>query len=366
MAELSQSQVAATRTLEDFEVLAIQAMSGPAYEYVAGGAGADQTVVRNRTAFNRLSILPRILRDVSRIDTRINLFGVAHEFPILLAPTGYHQLVHPLGEMATVEGANQADATLVAACFSTFAFSEMAASARRKLWFQLYVQDDRGFTKALLERVLAAGCDAICVTVDVPVNGPRDRELRAGFALPTGTQRANLAELGAAVASGSHRPVGRQIYSATHAANVTWKDVEWLRSLTSKPLLLKGVIHPEDAAMACDFGCDGIMLSNHGGRSLDTLVSTVEALPRMLETVAGRVPVILDGGVRRGTDVFKALALGAAAVMIGRPYLYGLAVAGSSGVRRVIEILRTELEMTMGLAGCRAIAEIQKDSLDRL
>lgn len=344
----------------------MQAMTSSAYEYVAGGAGSDHTVVRNRTAFNNLSILPRILKDVSKIDTSTTLFGSVHEFPILLAPTGYHKLVHPLGEIASVEGANEAGATLVAAAFSTVAFEQMAARSRRNLWFQLYVQNDRGFTKALVERVLAAGCEAICLTVDVPVNGPRDREFRAGFALPPGLERANLSELGSELAAGSHRPNGRQIYSATHAADVTWKDLEWLRSFISKPLLVKGVMHPEDAMIACNAGCDGVMLSNHGGRSVDTVIATIDALPRMLDRLQGRIPVILDGGIRRGIDVFKALALGAAAVMIGRPYLYGLAVAGSDGVRRVIEILRTELEMTMGLAGCSSIPEIQKDSLDWL
>lgn len=366
MQRLSKAQIAVLRTLDDFESLALQYMSPAVYEYVAGGAGSDQTVIRNRTAFNKLSILPRVLVDVSRIDTAVTLFGRRHEFPILLAPTGYHKLIQPVGELATVEGANDSGATLVAAAFSTVTFEQMATRSRHPLWFQLYVQRDRGFTKELIDRVVAAGCEAICVAVDVPVNGPRDRELRAGFRLPGGMERANLSSLGSEIAGGAHRPQGRHIYSATHAADVTWEDIDWLRNVVSVPLLVKGVMHPDDAAMAYNAGCDGVMLSNHGGRSVDTVISTIEALPRMTDRLQGRIPVILDGGVRRGTDVFKALALGASAVMIGRPYMYGLAVGGADGVSRVVEILRTELEMTMGLAGCCSLAAIKKDSLDWL
>jgi 4-hydroxymandelate oxidase len=344
----------------------MQYMSPAAFEYVAGGAGSDHTVIRNRTAFNKLAILPRVLVDVSRISTRLTLFGRSHEFPILLAPTGYHKLVHPLGEMATVEGANESGATLVAASFSTVSYEQMSAGSRSGMWFQLYVQQDRGFTREMVRRVLAAGCEAICVCVDVPVNGPRDRELRAGFSLPMGIERANLSLLGPDLAAGAHRPHGRNIYSATHAADATWDDIEWLRSFIPRPLLVKGIMHPDDAANAYNAGCDGVMLSNHGGRSLDTLISTIEALPRMVERLQGRIPIILDGGIRRGVDIFKALALGATAVMVGRPYLFGLAVGGSDGVSRVVEILRTELEMTMGLAGCRTLSEIKKDRLDWL
>jgi 4-hydroxymandelate oxidase len=361
---LTQAQLADIRTLDDFENLARQYMSGAVYEYVAGGAGSDQTVNRNRAAFNRISILPRVLIDVSRIDTGLTLFGQRHEFPILLAPTGYHKLVHPEGELATVAGANESGATLVAAAFSTVGYAQMRAASQQDLWFQLYVQNDRSFTKELVDRVQAAGCAAFCVTVDVPVNGPRDRELRAGFRLPAGLERANLASLGPQIAGGSHRPHGRNIYSATHAADVTWADIEWLRGIIRVPLLLKGVMHPEDAETACQAGCDGVMLSNHGGRSLDGVISTIEALPRMVDRLQDRIPIILDSGIRRGVDVFKALALGAAAVMIGRPYLYGLAVGGSEGVARVVEILRTELEMTMALAGCRVLNEVKKERLD--
>ena len=260
-------------------------------------------------------------------------------------------------------GADLSEATLVAACFSTVAYREIRQSTRQPLWFQLYLQADRGFTKELVQRVLSAGCEAICVCVDVPVNGPRDRELRAGFKLPPGVERANLSGLGAGIAAGSHRPSGRNIYSVTHGADVTWKDIEWLRSFINVPLLLKGVLHPGDAMVSADLGCDGVIVSNHGGRSLDTLPASIDALPAIAKRVGKRLPIILDGGVRRGIDVFKALALGASAVMIGRPYLYGLAAGGALGVARVVEILRTELEMTMGLAGCPKLSQISPDFL---
>ncbi len=358
MPHLGVDELTKVLTLDDFESLAHQYISAAAYEYVAGGAGSDLTIADNRAAFNRIRLNPRVLIDVTSIDTKLSLLGRACEYPILLAPAGYHKLVHPEGENETVKGANLAEATLVASSFSTVTIEEMSAAAKRPLWFQLYVQSDRGFTKSLIDRAIAAGCEAICVTVDVPVNGPRDRELHAGFKLPPGVERANLSGLGTAISAASHRPVGRNIYAATHGADVTWKDIDWLRDNFAVKLLLKGILHPEDAALAVKAGVDGIVVSNHGGRSLDTVPASIDALPAIAARVAGRIPILLDGGVRRGIDVFKALARGAAAVMIGRSYLYGLAVGGAFGVSRVVEILRTELEMTMGLIGVTALEQI--------
>jgi len=360
---LSAGELASVWTLDDFERLAPSHLSPQALEYIAGGAGAGLTAAENRIAFNRIKINQRVMVDVSRIDTKLRLFRREHAFPILLAPTGYQKLAHPEGELETVRGADLSDVTLVAAAFSTVSYQEMRRISKQPLWFQLYFQNDRAFTKDLVQRVLAAGCEAICVSVDVPVNGPRDRELRAGFKLPAGVERANLSSLGSAIAAGSHRPAGRNIYSATHAADATWKDIEWLRSFLTVPLLLKGVLNANDAIAAAELGCDGVMVSNHGGRSLDTVPATIDALPAIYKRVGKRIPVILDGGVRRGIDVFKALALGASAVMIGRPYLYGLAAGGALGVARVVEILRTELEMTMGLAGCPKLSQISPEFL---
>ncbi len=363
MTPLGPEALTSVLTLDDFELLARDRLSEMAYAYLAGGAGSEVTVAENRAAFNRIRLYPRVLVDASQIETGVTLFGRDYPFPILLAPTGYHMLFHPEGERETVEGANLGEATLVASLFSSVRFAKLSSLAKRPLWFQLYIQNDREFTKDIVEEVLSAGCEAICVTVDEPLNGPRDREFRAGFKLPAGIERANLARLGSSIAAGSHRPSGRNIYSATHGYDVTWKDIDWLRRIVPARVLLKGVLHPADARRAVEAGCDGVIVSNHGGRSLDTVPATIDALPPIVQAIEGRVPILLDGGIRRGIDIFKALAKGAAAVLIGRPYIYGLAVGGSSGIARIIEILRTELEMTMGLAGCPRLSEIGEQFL---
>jgi 4-hydroxymandelate oxidase len=224
------------------------------------------------------------------------------------------------------------------------------------------VQPDRGFTRALVERAEAAGCQALCLTVDTPVLGARNRETRIGFKLPPGMTRANL-EGGGIAANAAHRPPEGQIYSAVLEPHLTWKDVEWLRGFAKVPVLLKGILDADDAKLAVDSGVAGLIVSNHGARNLDTVPATITALPRVVDAVGGRMPIIVDGGIRRGTDVLKALAMGASAVAIGRPPLYGLAVDGAAGVARVIEILRTELEMAMALTGRTTIAAVDRGVL---
>jgi 4-hydroxymandelate oxidase len=349
---LDPTELAAVQTLDDFEVLAKPHLTHQAYEFVAGAAGDEITAAENRAAFRRIRLQPRVLVDVSRTDTSVTLFGRRHPHPILLAPTGYHRLFHPEGEAATVRGANLAEATLIAATFATASIEDMASQPRQPLWFQLYIHRDRGVTRGLVERALSAGYEAICVTVDVPSNGPRDRELRAGFVLPPGVERVNLAGLVGGGAASPDRPFGRSIYSALRSPSATWADLEWLRSWVKAPLLVKGILHPDDAERAVACGCDGVIVSNHGGRTIDTVPATMDVLPRIAGRVGARTTLLLDGGIRRGTDVFKAMALGAAAVCIGRPYLYGLAAGGEFGIARALEILRSELEMTMCLVGC--------------
>ncbi|HEX4809503.1 MAG TPA: alpha-hydroxy acid oxidase [Bryobacteraceae bacterium] len=358
---LEQPQLEAVQTLDDFEALAKSHLTHRAYEFVTGAAGDEVTAAENRAAFRRTRLEPRVLVDVSRTDTSVTLFGRRHAHPILLAPTGYHKLFHDDGEAATVRGANLGEATLIAAAFATTSIEEMAAVATRPMWFQLYIHRDRGVTRELVERAERAGCEAICVTVDVPSNGPRDRELRAGFVLPPGVQRVNLADLEGGLAASPDRPFGRSIYSMLRSSSATWADLEWLRSFVKTPLLVKGVLHPADAERAVACGCDGVIVSNHGGRTIDTVTATLDAFPRIVERVGGRTTLLLDGGVRRGTDVFKAIAMGAAAVCIGRPYLYGLAVGGELGIARVLEILRSELEMTMCLVGCPELGRASRE-----
>jgi 4-hydroxymandelate oxidase len=341
-------------TLGDFEAAANEVLDFMASEYLKAGIADEITLRENRAAFERLRLLPRLFVDVSRIDVRVTLFGREHSAPILLAPVGLHKIFHPEGELATAKGAAQANTTLVSATFSSYTIEEICAAAECPVWFQIYVQNDRGFTRTLVERAVAAGCEAICITPDTPVNGPRERELRAGFHLPPGVERANLRELGPEFTQSP----GRHIYTPVRAADVTWKDLVWLRSICKVPLVVKGVLNPEDAIRALDCGVDGLIVSNHGGRGLDTTPATIDALPAVVNAVAGRVPVLVDGGIRRGTDVYQSLARGATAVLIGRPYMHGLSVAGAAGVARVVEILRTELEMTMGLMGRATVSDI--------
>lgn len=351
-------------SLADFEKAARGKMTPMAYEYVSGGAEDEHTLAWNQNAYSEIKLRSRILVDVSRIDTSVRLFGRDLPHPIVLAPTAYHKLVHPDGEIATVRGAVAARAAMIVSSFATVKIEDVArVAAGAPLWFQLYVQPDRGFTRALVERAEAAGCQALCLTVDTPVLGARNRETRIAFRLPAGMTRANLEGLSGVAATATHRPLEGAIYSAVLEPRLTWKDVDWLRGFAKVPVLLKGVMDAEDAKRAVDTGVSGLIVSNHGARNLDTVPATVTALPRVAEAVAGRVPILVDGGIRRGTDVLKALALGASAVSIGRPYLYGLAVDGSTGVSRIVQILRTELEMAMALTGRTSVGAIDRTVL---
>jgi 4-hydroxymandelate oxidase len=327
-----------------------------AYAYVSGGSGDEITLRWNRDAFERLALRPRSLIDVSALDTRVTLLERTLPHPILLAPTGYHRLFHPEGERATARGAADAEALLVVSSSATTPVEEIAAAARGPLWFQLYVQEDRGFTRELVQRAEAAGCQALCLTVDAPVAGPRGRERHTPFVLPPGIEAAmNPLSNSARRAGQVTDPLRRY-----RRFPVTWKDVDWLRSFAKTPLLLKGILHPEDAALAVKNGAAGVIVSNHGGRYLDSGPATLDALPAVADRVAGRLPVLMDGGIRRGTDVLKALARGARAVLIGRPYVYGLATGGAAGVKRVVDILRAELETAMALTGRPTLQAIDR------
>ncbi len=354
--------------LTDFEPLAKQKVSPMAWEFFNGAVADEISMHWNLEAYRRIRLKPRCLVDVSHLDTRVTLFGQEHPFPIILAPTAYHKLAHPQGELATARGAGAAGATMVISTVATTSVEDIARAAKSPLWFQLYVQRDRGFTRELVQRAEAAGCRALCLTVDTPVVGARNREMRAGFTLPAGMDLPNLRGLklnGVDVStSGSgHSARGSTIFSAITDPSLSWKDLDWLLSFAKVPVLTKGVLNPDDADRAVKAGVKGIMVSNHGARNLDTVPATVDALPFVVEKVAGRVPVIVDGGIRRGTDVLKAIALGANAVMIGRPYLYALSVAGDAGVAKVLEILQREFQMAMALTGRTTIASIDRSVL---
>jgi len=345
--------------LMQYEPLARQRLSQMAYDYVRSGGSDEITMRENRLAFERLRLAPRVLADVSQLDTRISLFGAELEHPIMLAPIAYHRLYHPEGELGTARGANAAGAVMAVSTFTTTAIDEIARNTRSPIWFQLYVQRDRSFTKDMVQRAVAAGCKAVCLTVDTPVLGCRYGQL--SFGLPSHLECVHLRGLDLKKSVPTHSMGG--VYDPIFDPSFNWKDLEWLRTVAGVPVLLKGVLSPEDGKRAIDYGVDGIIVSNHGGRNLDLLPATIDALPGIVEAVAGRLPVLLDSGIRRGTDVLTALALGAKAVFVGRPYIYGLAIAGARGVERVISILRDEFQRAMALTGRRSIAEIDSTVL---
>ena len=338
-------------SLAEFESAARQVLAHPVYEYVAGGAGDEISLRANQTAFEKIFLLPRVLRSVTPVNPSATLFGTKLSAPILLAPVAYQRMMHPDGEVATVRGAGTMGAPVVVSTNTTVAIEELAAVAKSPLWFQLYFQKDRTFTEELIERLETAGCQALCVTVDSPVLGVRTRQVRAHFSLPAELKLPHNLEQ-------RHWPANTPDFGAY--SNVTWSDIDWLRSTTKMKLVLKGVLHPEDAEEALQHQVDGIVVSNHGARNLDTIVPTIEALPSITERVAGRIPVLVDGGIRRGTDVVKSLARGATAVLIGRSYIYALSIGGSEGVAHCLRLLREELEYAMALVGAASIAELDR------
>jgi len=338
-------------SLSDYEELARERLSHVAWEYYNSGSADQLTLQWNVEAFTRIRLKPRVLIDVSAVDTHIELFGQKMAHPIMLAPTSTHAFAHPEGEIATVRGAGEAAATMIASTMSNRSLEEIVKAAATPLWFQLYVDDDRDVTEMLIQRAEAAGYRVLCVTVDNTAHYARNRQ---GHAMREGMSQLYFANLDVTAGPGGQgRKGGRSRLFA-------WKDLDWIRSLAKAPIVLKGILNPDDAEMAVDWGADGIVVSNHGGRALDSVPATIEALGPVAERLAGRIPVLVDGGIRRGTDVLKALALGASAVLIGRPYLYGLAVAGSDGVRDVVNILRTEFEAAMALTGRISIGEIDR------
>lgn len=343
-------------SLADYERLAEQRLSPAAWAYFSGGSADEITLRWNREGFERLAIVPRVLRGGPGGHTRFELLGRSYAHPIFIAPVAYQKLAHGDGELATVAAAEAQEAGMV---LSTQASVRLEAAARAGAtcrWFQLYVQPEREATLALVRRAEAAGYEVLVVTVDAPINGVRNREHRAGFTLPPDVAAENLK--GAAVPAAPLASGASAVFDRLLAAAPTWDDVAWLRSETRLPVVLKGILSADDALRAVEAGAAGLVVSNHGGRTLDTLPATIDVLPAVAAAVKGRVPLLLDGGIRRGTDVLKALALGASAVLIGRPVVYGLAVNGAYGVAHVLRVLRDELEIAMALSGCRTLADI--------
>ncbi len=337
--------------LEEYEAVARAVLPKPAFDYYAGGAEDERTLRANRDAFGRFYLRPRVLVDVSRVDLATELLGERLSMPILLAPTAFQRMAHPDGELASARAARAAGTLLIASTLSTCTVEETCEAAPGPAWFQLYVYRDRAITVDMVRRAEACGCTALVLTVTMPVLGRRERDARNGFRLPDGMEMANFHGLRHAAFPDAHGSRFEAFVDSEFDRSLTWEAVEWLRSITRLPVLLKGIVTPEDAALAVTHGVAGVIVSNHGGRQLDGAEPTLLALPRVVEAVDGRAPVLVDGGIRRGTDVAKALSLGARAVLIGRPYLWGLAVDGQAGVERVLALLRAELERALALLG---------------
>ncbi|HVM99310.1 MAG TPA: alpha-hydroxy acid oxidase [Caulobacteraceae bacterium] len=336
--------------LLDYESLAQERMPGPVWDFVAAGADDGVTLAENRRAFERVAIRPRVLVDVSRINMTTQLLGDEVAAPVMVAPTGPQGAVCAEGEVATAEAAGRAGVLIVAPSGSNRTIEEIAAAATAPLWLQLYLYPERERTLALVRRAEAAGCRAIMLTADSPRFGRKERSLRTEdqFDWP---EHGNLAGL----------PPARLPF--VRGAPATWADVDWLQSETPLPLVLKGVLTGEDATIAAARGVAGIVVSNHGGRQLDGAVASLDALPEVVAEAGGRCEIYLDGGVRRGTDVLKAIALGAKAVMVGRPVLWGLAAAGADGVADVLGMLKAELQLAMALAGRPTLADIDRTTV---
>jgi len=346
-------------SLADHETHARSRLDDNAWAYFSGGAADELTLRANRQAWDTLQLQPRVLQPLVGGHTRVQLLGRTLAHPILLAPVAYQTLAHPDGELATAHAAAALGAGLVLSTqagvpLEVVARAVLPEAGRGPLWFQLYIQHDRGFTRELVQRIEAAGYEALVLTVDAATSGARDRERRAGFRLPPGVRAVNLDGLPplptAPMAAGQSA-----LFDGLLRHAPTWDDVAWLQSISRLPVLLKGVLHEDDARQAMRLGLGGVIVSNHGGRTLDTVPATAHVLPRIVDALAGTLPVLVDGGIRRGTDVLKALALGASAVLLGRPYVYGLANAGAVGVAHVLRLLRDELEIAMALCGCRQL-----------
>jgi 4-hydroxymandelate oxidase len=349
----------------DFEAEAKRRIAAPGWGYYASGADDQITLRENRAAFARIALHYRVLVDVRSRDLRTTALGQPVAMPLLVAPTAFQRIAHPDGELATARAAGSRGTVMILSTLSTTPVEAVTAAATGPVWFQLYVYRDRGATEALVRRVEAAGCAALVLTVDAPLLGKREADVRGRFTLPAGMVAENVTAAGAGSLPADARGSGLAAYFADLLdPGLSWETVAWLRELTDLPLVIKGVIRPDDAAGAAARGVAGIVVSNHGGRQLDTAPATIDVLGPIADAVAGRCELYLDGGVRRGTDVIKALALGARAALIGRPVLWGLGAGGEAGVAGVLDLLRGEIDLAMALCGCPDVAAITRDLVD--
>ena len=349
--------------LHEYEMAARELLSPMVYGFIAGGSGDEVTVRANRAAFDRWRFLPRVLCGLGEASTATTVLGHHVALPVLLSPSGLHRVAHDEGELATARAAREAGTIYTMSTAATIPMEDVAREAGT-WWFQLYVLTERGLTRALVERAVAAGASALVVTVDVPVLGRREADERNRFELPPGMTVANLRSPEHAQMRAGERGSGLASFvGAAWDPRITWSDLDWLASLSPLPVIPKGILHPEDAVRAFEHGAAAVIVSNHGGRQLDGAVASLDALPAVVDAVAGRGEVLIDGGFRRGTDILKALALGARAALIARPVYWGLAVGGSAGVRHVLDLLRAELALDLLLCGLASPEEVTREIL---
>jgi 4-hydroxymandelate oxidase len=349
--------------LAEYERAAEQRLPRMVFDYYAGGAADEVTLRLSRTAWDELLLRYRVLADVSERTLATSILGHDLDFPVMVAPMAFQRLAHPDGELATMRAAQNAGAGMILSTLATASLEAVRAAAAGPLWFQLYIYRDRGVTEALVRRAERAGCTALVLTADAPLLGRRERDVRNGFHVPaefeipnlTGNPRNTLAGEGA---DGSALAA---FVEAHWDSSISWQDLDWLRSITELPILVKGIVRGDDARVALENGASGVIVSNHGGRQLDGAIPTAMALPEVAEAMDGEGALLVDGGIRRGTDVLKAVALGADAVLVGRPILWGLAVDGEAGARRVLQLLRDECDLAMALIGCRSLDDLTGD-----
>ncbi|WP_409333559.1 alpha-hydroxy acid oxidase [Cuspidothrix issatschenkoi] len=350
-----------------YEQLAKEHLSQMAFDYYTSGAWDEVTLRDNLAAFTRVKLRPKMLVDVSKIDLTTKVLGASLQLPILIAPMAFQCLAHSDGELATALAAASAGVGIVLSTLATKSLEEVARVTNGWQWFQLYIHKDQGLTRALVERAYKAGYKAICLTVDAPVLGKRERDQHNEFTLPPGLHPANLTNISGLDIPQTKGESGLLSYFAQQInPAVTWKDLEWLQSLSPLPLVVKGILRADDAIRAVEYGAQAIIVSNHGGRQLDGAIASLDALPEIIAAVEGKAEVLLDGGIRRGTDIVKALAFGAKAVLIGRPVLWGLAVGGQTGVSHIISLLEDELKVAMTLSGCPTLQDIDSSLISQL
>jgi 4-hydroxymandelate oxidase len=345
------------RMARDYVEVAREFIRGPCYEYISGGSAAGLTAARNLRAFESLTVCPRVMRDLGAAHTRVELPGASLAHPVLLAPVAHQVLAHPGAERETARGAAVTDTCMVASTLSTCTLEQIAAAGDAPRWFQLYLQPDAAATAELVQRAQRSGYSAIVITVDAALQVPGQGAARSGFRMPPGAVPGNLRNPAASESASSGQSEGR-ILRAAATATPTWQQLLDVRASTSLPVWIKGVMHPEDALAVKERGFSGIVVSNHGGRGLDGAPASIDALPLIRDAVGEEYPLLLDGGIRSGLDVFHSLARGADAVLIGRLQMYALAVAGALGVAHMLRLLREELEVCMALAGCTSVRSI--------